>query len=432
MLENEITKLAVAIREAATNRRLTKSIATLTQVRVKRRDFTLKYHDDFGFANFQPERSNLELWDPHDQEVFQKSFVRDFGDFEGLVAELGTKASLLDQFVRSMCFAAFHGLDDEELRARVNSLCCQFDDKPIPVKVTAFVDGLSIEASPLHVHDSIILRKPVPEDLAQETLVDEYGGFNFSLNETWFHVVGEFVFDVVELGQAQREFLRTIEALRLFRLGGVATNRFRMDSRHFMSGGTVSYTQTHSLFAYTLSNNDADALARFLSHIVPVMPDPFKMDQATTDVGIAHARYVDALFQTGTPDRQITSAITALEAIFLRKEPELTHRLAQRAAMFLKFLGPERNAKAIYSSVVRGYKIRSNFIHGGSLKGKDLPEATTLAPVLLDYARRCVLARLQLQSLISKDDLLAKLDEAMIDSCTARDVQRMLRKVTWR
>ena len=188
--------------------------------------------------------------------------------------------------------------------------------------------------------------------------------------------------------------------------------------------------QKHSRFSYTLSNPDVNPLAEFLKDIVPLLSDPFQMDQATTDVGIAHARYVEALFQAGGPERTITSAITALEAIFLKNEPELTHRLAQRTAMFLKLLGPERDAKATYSNVIKGYKIRSTFIHGGSLKSKDQPQAATLVPVLVEYARRCVLARLQ--NAISKDELLAMLDEAMIDSCTARKLRNDLRSVTHR
>ncbi len=431
MLEAESTQLAVAIREAVTERRLNGSIAILKRSPVKRRDWTLKYHDNFGFANFEPKRSDLHLWDPNEQDDFQRLFARNSQAFQSLAKQLGPKASQLERFARSICSAAFQGLDDVELKAQVTSFCHQLEDKPIPVNFTAFLDGLLIKSSPLRPSNAITLRRPLEDDLAQEILDDGYGGSHFPLSETWFRVIGEFAFDAANLGDAQREFLRTIEALRLFRQGGVATNRYRIDSRHFMGGGILFGPQRRSRFTYTLTKSDVTPLAEFLKVIVPILPDPFQMDKATGDVDIAHARYVDALFQMGTPDRTIASAVSALEALFLKGEPELTHRLAQRSAMFLKFLGPERDATVVYSNIVKGYKIRSIFVHGGSLKAKDLPLATTLAPVVLEYARRCVLARLQLQSSISKDDLLTKLDASMIDSSVGKNVKQILRRAVW-
>jgi hypothetical protein len=154
------------------------------------------------------------------------------------------------------------------------------------------------------------------------------------------------------------------------------------------------------------------------------------MDQGTTDTEIAHARYVDALFQSGAPERTITSAITALEALFLKNEPELTHRLAQRVSVFLRELGSQPDARGTYANVNKGYKIRSTFIHGGSLKPKDRPQALSLAPVLVEYARQCVLARFQRR--MAKDELLAKLDDAMIDPSTASDLHDLLSSVAYK
>jgi hypothetical protein len=222
MLEAEINQLAIAVRSAVGRLRETNSIATQKRVRVKRRDFSLNYHDDFGFANFVPERSEVVVWDWQDQEKFQSAFLRESEQFSILIAALGSQAPRLESFVRDISFQAYHGLEDQELRARANALACELESKPLPVTVTAFIDGLSISESPLRVSDAVSLRKPTPEDVAEHIEVDEYGGFNFPLGETWFRVVGEFVFDAVSTGAAQHGFLRTIEALRLFRVGGVA------------------------------------------------------------------------------------------------------------------------------------------------------------------------------------------------------------------
>jgi hypothetical protein len=365
-----------------------------------------------------------------DQEKFQSGFLRESEEFSILNAAPGSQASRLESFVREISFQAYDGLEDQELRARANAFACELEGKPLPVTVTAFIDGLSISESLLRVSDAVTLRKPTPEDVAEHIDVDEHGGFNFPLGQTWFRVVGEFVFDAVSTGAAQHRFLRTIEALRLFRAGGVATNRYRMTFRHFLSGGILFGAGRHSRFNYTLSMSDVSPLAGFLNDIEPLLSDPLQMDQATTDIGVAHARYVDALFQSGAPERTITSAIIALEAIFLKNEPKLSHRLAQRVSVFLGLLGTQPDLRGVYTSVKSGYKIRSTFIHGGSLKPKDRPQAESLAPVLVEYARQCLLVRVQQN--MAKDELLGKLDDAKIDPVAEKDLDNLLGSVAHR
>lgn len=51
-----ISELATAIQKAVMRYRATNSVPITRRVRVRRRDFTLRYEEDFGFANFRPER----------------------------------------------------------------------------------------------------------------------------------------------------------------------------------------------------------------------------------------------------------------------------------------------------------------------------------------------------------------------------------------
>jgi hypothetical protein len=246
--------------------------------------------------------------------------------------------------------------------------------------------------------------------------------------------VGEFLDDAVSTGAAQGEFLRTVEALRLFRVGGITTSRYGMRSRHPLLVGQwdviSSGPSRHSRFAYTLSASDAADLNRFLHDIVPLLPDPFQPDRAATETEIAYTRYRDALFQDGPSERTITSAITALEALFLKGEPELAHRLAQRVSVFLRVLGTRPDAGTTYGHVSRGYRIRSTFIHGNSLKAKDRPQADSLAPVLMEYARECALAFLQISA--PKEEVLSQLDRAMIDPATVNGLAASLGSVAHR
>lgn len=108
----------------------------------------------------------------------------------------------------------------------------------------------------------------------------------------------------------------------------------------------------------------------------------------------------------------------------------LTHRLAQRTSAFLRILGTEADAQETYRNVSKGYKIRSTFIHGGSLKTKDRPQADALKSVLLEHTRKCILAFCQLSK--AKDEILAELDNTMIVPSSIPDLENSLRPVIYK
>jgi hypothetical protein len=230
-------------------------------------------------------------------------------------------------------------VSDDHITKRVSAFGRELRGEPLFVKITAFLDGLSISESPIAISDGIILRRPTVQDMAQEVTLDEYGGFSFPLSETWFRVVGEFSFDIASTGIAQVEVLRIVQALRLFRVGGVAASRCLIASEHsFSNGGKSVLIQPtrRSRFNYSLSNSDASAVSGFLRDVGTLLPDPLDPDKGTAPREIAFTRYKDTLFHGGPLEQVVTFAITALEALFLTNEPELTRRLAQRVSVFLR------------------------------------------------------------------------------------------------
>lgn len=396
MFETELLQLATIIRDRVVKLKESRSLETQRVVAVRRRDFTLKYQEDFGFAYFTPQRSEEDTWGWRDSERFQDSEVRALDEYKSLVAN-GVDLRLLETFARAISLSSFRGLADAELGERVSTLGRELAGLPIVMKVAAFIDGVAIDDSPLVITDKFLLRKPTPEDVKERVLHHDYGGRSFPLPEAWFRAVGEFTVDAISTGNAQREFLRVVEALCLFRIGGIAANRYRVYSTYSswpegVSGGSSRHTR----FTYTLNNSDVHRLGQFLRDLTPLIPDPFEVGKAMSEKEIAFMRYREALFQMGPAEQVITSAITALEALFLGGEPELTHRLAQRVAVFLRILGTRRDSQTTYQDMKEGYKIRSAFIHGGSLEPKRRPQANALAPILVDYTRECVLGFLQI------------------------------------
>ncbi len=426
MFEREIAQLAIVIRQTVTKCKQEHSVATRRVLRIRRRDFTLKYHEDFAFGNLTPERIEEDAWDHADVIRFYEDVVKNLEEYKSLAAAVGSKGSALDHFVRSLCYASYSGLDDKNLQTRIDAFARESADKPLPVKVMAFIDGFSASDAPLVLSDRLVFRRPTPEDLSETVFVDEYGGFSFPLPEARFRIIGEFTFDAVEPGAAQEQLLRTIDALRLFRVGGVRASRYRMASLHPLGDCVMGGGHGHSRFTYGLSREDIVSLNDFLKEVVPLLPNAFSVDEDTRDVAIAYTRYRDALFQAGS-ERTITLAVTSLEALFLKNEPGTKRTLAQRVSLFLRELGTQVDAQETYDRLRQAYSIRSDFVHGESLKPEKRPAAESLARIVLEYARESVLARLQMS--IGKDELLRQLDRAMIDPAGLTDLRVSIGRV---
>jgi hypothetical protein len=346
MFEQELTRLAKSIRAAVSDRKTSGRIATFRRVRVQRPDTSLTYLGEPQLEHPVPKRFEEDIWDPGDQNDFQNSVLKGLKEYESLMSVLGPKADSIANFTRAVCYRSYHGLDDHKLTEVVSDLGRELDGQPLPVKVTAYIAGLSVAESPLFISDNFILRRPTSEDVSEEITLDEYGGFSFTQNRALFSVLGDFTFYVRDTGTAQKHLLKAIDALRLFHLGGVTANRVVMLARqsHFFGGRMIfSNPSQSSRLSYTLAETDAGKLKKFLDDIVPLLPDPFSIDQGVTEKEIAYTRYRDALFQIGPAERAITLAMTALEALLLENQPELTHRLALRSSLFLRILGTQSN-----------------------------------------------------------------------------------------
>jgi Apea-like HEPN len=420
MLDEKIAILAKAVREAVRKYKLEDCIQTRKQVRIRRTDFTLRYVENFSLGNFPSQRIEEDIWDSGDYGAFETSVLMNLEEYKSLVSALQATnpeyTLSANSFIRVMAFRSWRGLSDQKLTEDAQAFAREITPSPIRVELTALIDGISISDALIVISDSLSFRRPLQEDMAEYISLDELGGFSFPKGQAFFRVVGEFTYDVLGTGIAQDNFLSVIQALRLFRVGGVVSGRYSMTGRtSFLNQGvaTLGGSGRPSRYVYTLSPSDSASVEKFLEDVIPLLPSPSRVAQSMTEREIALARYDEALFQDGPPEKVITSSVTGLEALFLTNEPELRHRLAQRVSVFLRVLGSQPDGQITYDSVSKGYGIRSTFIHGGSVKLKDQPEAVRLAPILLELARSSVLAFFQLT--IPKAELLKQLDRTMVD-----------------
>jgi hypothetical protein len=245
MMEQQITLLAQALRRAVLDHLSQNQIRIRRQVRVRRSDFTLRCSEDYTLGNFSTQRFEEVIWEPGDEATFEASVVMNLEEYKSLArsleAETPALARSLEYFIRTMAYKSFQGLSDEDLAKDALDYGRELDGLPIRVKLTAFIDGISISDSPLPISAELTFRRPVAEDMAQYLTLDEMGGFSFPQSQTFFRIIGEFTCDVAGTGVAQGKFVRIVEALRLFRLGSVISNRYSMTSeRSFLNRGIAA------------------------------------------------------------------------------------------------------------------------------------------------------------------------------------------------
>lgn len=115
-------------------------------------------------------------------------------------------------------------------------------------------------------------------------------------------------------------------------------------------------------------------------------------------------------------ESRITSAITCLEALYLKSKERdaLTHRLSQRAALVLGLL--EVNPIKAYHTLASAYNIRSTYIHGSEVDKDQHKTLGKLAERTLDYARRSLLIALMTRESIDKDGLITLIDTSLLDT----------------
>jgi hypothetical protein len=230
--------------------------------------------------------------------------------------------------------------------------------------------------------------------------------------------------------EVQREVELVLDILRLFRLGStVARNAAYRPKSFIQFGGTLGYplTQLVVSYRYVIKDSDAPKLNQFYERLSPIVArfSTFATPAVAGDsLLIAFQRYKEALFLAGATEARVTSAITCLEALFLRanERAELSHRLGQRVGAVLAVWGAR--PIEVYRNVSQAYEIRSAYIHGSSVPQDQQASAPALCERILDYARLSLVAFLQMRASqgdqFEKEKLLSRIDNSLLDDTARR------------
>jgi hypothetical protein len=312
----------------------------------------------------------------------------------------------------------------------VSMFLADLHESECDISVTARLLGISLTETDHLDIGKLTLRKVETSDLEYErplrgVLMGSYSarieGFPSAILQ--FQIRGGSVLD------GQRKLFSLQRALSLFRLGAVRYLDYEceLDSITRFGGvisGGVEYT---SQFSYSVGPTDLPSLKVFLDVFEPLVGDGVRSAQSKQEAPIiAFERYSDALNRAIPTVSRITSAITALEALYFKRaeRSELTYKLGVRAGALLRIIG--KQPLDVQRKVTRAYSIRSSYIHGGSTEGEKPEETEQLCRDVLEYARLSTQVFLQLKTTAAKEELIGQLDDSLLDSAVAENLKKRI------
>ncbi|MFW9803391.1 MAG: hypothetical protein ACFFFC_12100 [Candidatus Thorarchaeota archaeon] len=313
---------------------------------------------------------------------------------------------------------------------------------PIARYLKAKIHGLEVKEE-LELRKGIILRPAIPEDTDWE----KQGYMRpFPQSNLWgppdsileIEMKSKYALDV------NHEFYRLLHLFRLYRprpIGFSHIIRFSGSPRDH--GGSYStslygggYVNVHPRYEIDNFDDFKRFLKSFLPHLSPDWND-YNLD-FTNALNIAYNRYVDALHNYNRRQRAIAFAVMGLEALILKKGPELTYKFRSRLARLFSY--QEYEPRSVDRILKDAYSIRSDFVHGdvASPKGgkKRTDEAKKHKECLelsLEFLRKCILIYIVNGKHLSKKQLMKYIDNAIIGSDTDGEekLDKILKKLRY-
>jgi hypothetical protein len=164
---------------------------------------------------------------------------------------------------------------------------------------------------------------------------------------------------------------------------------------------------------------------------MPLLPSTYGVPEAEpTFLSTALGWYKDSLLAGGPIEGTVAWAVACLEALFLGDNPptELSYRLTHRVIALLRCIGwPPLEVR---QELKTAYDVRSKHVHGAVSKKKLAhEELQALHRNIAEYARVSCLVWTQILRERSRKEVLATLEEALIDDGADRRLRQWCNRV---
>jgi hypothetical protein len=404
---------------------------------ILRPDFSLRYSVDPAIIDFPLEEGEEEVWHYKDLQAFLDAHIKPLVEYQDAlraVEAAGERKMLLDGFVSRIAYDSALSTGGQAVERHVETLLGDLSGGPQEYRTKVWLTGITLTQDTLRVSDLLTFRRPTRADMQQrvnEQMLHYAHAFH---GQVWFSCIAEFRVCSQNVGYVQREIDRLVTALRLFRLGSVATGRYELDAESFSGLGRARIGGLSSVarIRYELSRSDVPNLDRFLNTLMSLLPSSYDFPARKPDfLSTALQWYSEALLRTTPTEGAVAWAIACLEALFLGDNPstELLYRLTQRTASLLRcFAWAPLDLQKIMKTA---YAVRSKYVHGAVPKGLSQEQLTKLFEGIAEYARVSCLIWIQFVGLngLDRRKILNILEEALVDDNARTELNRWCNRV---
>ena len=339
-----------------------------------------------------------------------------------LISELNILHNKAKHIIDELCrFILRKILDSNDINIEQLALTCirDLDNAPVKWCIKLGLDGIYLlNEEWILLYADIIIRKPIPEDLEIEhDALDNINipGFDIYYPSVYLctHIWAN---SRTEIETKCKIYLQLIRLIKVSSLSRQTTNYIPDSLREHKVIINEGSKSNGTYYTSDISSIDIEPIRSILTELERSIANAFEeTDDSWKSISVALERYNSACWSNRI-EEQITTAITCLEALFLKphERSELSHRLAQRCTRTLRFLNLDPPNK-MYKEIIKSYDIRSTYIHGGYADKDSLNKCKDTAYNILNYSRLSLIIFLINNRSTTKDKFLSKLDNCLLD-----------------
>ena len=341
----------------------------------------------------------------------------------------GIARDWLERFLRIIIFRYYQQKPREEgIEELIDIFLDEIERGITKCRITAWLHGIYLEVDKVELDEGVILRAPIKDDLEVE--IPLYP----PVEERPQPIYPPHAILEIERKIEPNRVLAIISpyecALQLYKCCPAYSYYVRIEPQGvvyaYIGGHYKSLQSIRDLtFRCSLTSDDVPKIRNFINKILPKLPlNEWGRPLLNNYLGIAFARYQDALLKTEPLSNKLAYAVFGLEALYLGRDEfgELRHRLAQRVAKVMHLLGKEQDPMRAYESVKKAYNIRSRFVHGGYEELKDIK----LLIRIVEYLRLSILIFMFVDN---KKSFLDLIDRSMLSEKANEKLRGLLRKI---
>jgi hypothetical protein len=309
-----------------------------------------------------------------------------------------------------------------------NKLICEIGLKAHRCLATVKLFGIVLESSEVVICEGIIIRQVIKTDLEAPSQLG---------SDHTFAALPSAVLEITmqlkanDHGVLQQKVAQYVKLIRLFDLGSVTYNSYKMEFDTISAPG-AEMGMAHQLFhpwkKYFLQAVREKDFLNFLNQL-PLSIGFCLFDKNANHITTAFDRFSEAVLENVAVERKVANAVMGIEALLSDGTNELAFKMQTRTAKVLSSFGFEPIVAR--NHLKEAYAIRSKFAHGDYLTtGKKAELQKMISPngdfpsTIINYLRILIITELAID--ISKPQLIKLIDDAFIDNSVEQQLRLKL------